>query len=461
MIYEKTYVKKLIRKELTGKLSKKGAARLLAAWALYTDEDMAAMEWEVMRELAASRPSVSRHDARALVRAARAGWVRKRWKTLGRAAAVAAVFIAAVGVSYFSVTSILRSLHDDAGRWSRRVDAVPRTVLASVLHWGDTDRLSVPGDSRGYQGRIGGLEVWRDENGELELLPAQFQSDQAGPYRPDIQITTGPRQQEVVNLPGGYRVRLDANSSLLYPLANLRQVEPRVGLTGQALVQVSRNPGHAPADFTLETAQGSVTTRAGTYTVLATASITRLVLLEGAVEGDFPAENGRRFLSSQGDLVQYDRCCVGPEGEYQPTLTKVLTADLGKALRWAGQTREYDDVPLRDFVTAELRHWHGVEARSLACIPEDTRITASVSYDDPVETIYARLHAIGVPFQEHNGMISFCGPEVDPLRQERLRPPDTLRGPRELLDRLYDPRGLLADYEPGRKEAAASRPALY
>lgn len=461
MIHDQAHVKNLIRKELTGGLGNEDAARLKAAWMLHSEEEMAELEWEVLRELAATRPPVSRPTAHAVIRNARTVARAEAWTVMRpKIAAVAAVMVF-VSLLYVTNTLMERTPPEIGQKWRKRVDVIPPTAFACDLQWGDGERLHVSGEHEGYVGHIGPLEVRRHLDGELELLPGSLQYSGGGRQPTEIRITTGARQQAIVRLPGGYRFRLDANSSLHYPLANLWQKHPRVTLTGQALVEAQPSPANAPADFRLETPQGNVVTRAGIFSVLANETSTRIVLLEGSAQGDFPANSGRRILSSQGDMVQYDLCCVGPGGDYQPKLTDILKADLRKVLLWTGHTREYNDVPLREFVNAELRRWHGMSARSLTCIPDDARITATISYEDPVETIFAHLHRLGVPFHEHKGMISFCGPAVDPLRQDMPLAPDTLHRPRELLERLYDPFGLLAHHESGRPAGIPPRQGLY
>lgn len=454
MMHDKTYIKELIRGELTGQLNMKDAAELRIASIFYGEEEMEALEWQALRELAQKQPSVKRPDGKAIIGKVRDERRRKLWETVRKCAVAAVVVVGVVAFSYFLGEGLGRSIgRASVGDWTRLVEPIPSSEFACIVQWGDTEQLSVPHSGTGRLGRLGNLELWRHGDGELELVAIDSQHAYGGWSQPDIRVATRGKQQAVIKLPGGYRFRLNANTTLSYPLVNLWQAHTHIRVEGQALVQAAPDPTRAPSDLVLETPQGTVISREATFTVLATRWDTRVVLLEGTALGEFPGEAGQRRLSKQGEMVYFDSCCLGPDGETKMMLSDVLRADLSKELAWMDQTRDYKNASLRDFVTAELGRWNGVEIGSVGCIPEDMKITVSVSYHEPVETIFAHLHALGITFHEHKGMISFCGPEVDRLRPQTPEAPRNGNGVRELRDRLYDGRGLLAEHHPGDFEA--------
>ncbi|MBK1439514.1 hypothetical protein JHJ32_05925 [Parapedobacter sp. ISTM3] len=94
---------------------------------------------------------------------------------------------------------------------------------------------------------------------------------------------------------------------------------------------------------------------------------------------------------------------------------------------------KYRNASLTEFVAAEIGRWQGIEVRSTICIPDSLTITASVSYQMPVDEIYAHIRQAGAIFHERDGMISFCGPEFDP---GDMPGPEKLPAPRERAEPL-------------------------
>jgi len=51
-----------------------------------------------------------------------------------------------------------------------------------------------------------------------------------------------------------------------------------------------------------------------------------------------------------------------------------------------------------------------------ACVPDGPRITATVCYRAPVGEVYAQFYAANVFWTQRDGMVSFCGPQIDPMQ---------------------------------------------
>ena len=447
MIHRQAKVKKLIRKQLTTGLTGREAALLHTARMLFDDDELVEMEMQVLRQLAEESPALVADgkglDAGNIIRTAKHRRIRRLFAVGLRGAAIlAAVLLVGVLSHHFHAKRAAREV-SALEPWIGVADQIPPSEFACTVYWGDSSSISVHRASKGRLGRMGDIELWKNGDGELELVPL---SERGPVWLPDIRVETEGQQQCVVKLPDGVRIRLDAGSSLSYPLGNLWQANTRVVLDGQALVDAGERPGR-PETFVIETANGEFSTRDGVFTVLANREDTRGVLLRGTVMGDFPVEQGQRGLNSAGEMVNFDRCCYDEDGNVSMVLSDVQRADMRKVLAWTTKTRTYRDVPLREFVAAELDRWNSMETGSLVCIPESFKITATVSYRTPVDEIYAYIRQAGVVFYEGDGMISFCGPEVDPGHRQA---PGESQPPAEhgdLLERLHG-NGLLAYHAP-------------
>src|SRR5690606_31869165 len=223
-----------------------------------------------------------------------------------------------------------------------------------------------------------------------------------------------PYQQAVVRLPDGSEIRLNAGSALEYPLWNVDKEVSYAKLVGQAWVRLrEKEKTQRPVKLVIETLNSQLHASEGAYTVLATGTETRATLLEG--EAVMLNKGGeRQHLRFPGDAVTMETCCTTPGGA--PTIrVSVACVDTREALGWTRMRREYRNVPVREFV-ADMSRWYGVRVEDMACIPEGPRITATVCYRAPVGEVYAQLYEADVFMVERDGMVSFCGPLIDPLQ---------------------------------------------
>jgi len=309
---------------------------------------------------------------------------------------------------------------------------IPASEFACTVYWGNSATV-VGKEGKGRLARFGDKELRRRDNGELELvqLPSQF-AFSAG-HQPDIRVVTGAQQQCAVWLPDGSLIRLDAGSSFSYPMEKRGAPNMEISLAGRALIRVREHADQHPRTVVLRTPNGSLTTQAGEFAVLANRTDTRVTLLEGRAEAHFPIEHGYRVLTNAGDQVTYDRCCTDAEGNVTMTLSGVTRTDPWQAVAWTTKERNYRNVPLREFIL-EMNRTYNLGVKSVNCIPEQMTITASVHFKDPVDKIYGYIRKAGLTMYESNGMISFCGPEFDP---GRLRYPDAVSDSLDLMDVLH------------------------
>lgn len=437
-MYNPTTIKKIIRRGLEGKLSGRDAAVLKAAQLIYEEDELLELEMGVLEEMTAERATkVSGRqniDAGAIIRTERKQYIRQLLSWGMRACAgIAAVWLIGSGVLAINEWWTARTVPSAYEKLVLPGDRIPSSEFACTVQWGDGISVQVGKGSEGRLGRFGDIALWRRANGELELvrLPSQFAVSTG--HQPDIRVVTGAQQQCAVWLPDGSLIRLDAGSSFSYPMEKRSAPNTEISLAGRALIQVHRRPDQTPQALVLHTVNGRLATREGEFTVLANRTNMKVVLLRGRVEGQFPIDEGYRVLTNMGDQVTYDRCCTDADGKINMSLSGIIRTDPWKAVEWATRERKYRNIPLRAFVL-EMNRTYNLGVKSVSCIPEQLTITASVHFKDPVDEIYDYIREAGLTMYKSNGLISFCGPEIDP---GRIRHPDGESDALDLMDMLH------------------------
>ena len=436
-MYNPKNIKKIIRRGLESKLTALDAVILKSAQMIYEENELLEMEMDVLEEMTAEFPEgVFRRqnvDAGAIIRAERKQYIRQLLIGGMRVCAgIAVVWLIGLGGLALSQWWSERTLpwaYEELVAVGYRI---PPSEFACTVYWGNSVTV-VSKESRGSLGRFGDKELLRSDDGELELvqLPSQF-AFSAG-HLPDIRVVTGAQQQCAVWLPDGSLIRLDAGSSFSYPMGKRGVSNTEISLAGRALIGVRKHTDQHPRTVVLRTANGALATQEGEFAVLANRTDTRVTLLGGRVEAQFPIDDGYRVLTNAGDQVTYDRCCTDAEGNINVTLSGITRVNPWQEVAWTTKERNYRNVPLRAFVL-EMDRTYNLGVNSVSCIPEQETITASIHFKDPVDKIYGYIREAGLPMYESNGMISFCGPELDP---GLLRYPDGVSDTLDLMDVLH------------------------
>ncbi|SEL57332.1 FecR domain-containing protein [Parapedobacter koreensis] len=422
MIQNAEYVKELIRKDMEGTLTQSEHALLMVAEKLHDEDEWFRMTVDVLCELD-DLPGVRLKEWRpdfASIRAKADRWRRRKsaMVLLGKTAGTVGILALLGCIVYYTIAEHHGARLGDCTSITASGD-LPASEFACVVQWGDTASLTVDRSSRGRLGRIRNIEVWRQPDGVLALIPTReaMASDTVG--YPAIRIVTAAHQQCVVQLPDGSHIRLNAGSSLDYPLWNMDKEVTYARLMGQAWVQLrEKEKSQRPVRLVIETANSQLQSSEGEYMVSATRRDTKTVLLNGrlvafAREGSGPKEG--RELIIPGEYVHHENCCTPADGTIM-TRTHEGCTDIGQALVWTKATRHYRNAPLREFV-ADMSRWYGIKVENLNCVPDGPRVTASVCYQAPVEEIYGYIHQAGVFMYEGDGMISFCGPKLNPMER--------------------------------------------
>jgi len=441
-MYDPRDIKHIIRRGLKGTFTAQDVAIFKSAQMIYEENELLEMEMDVLEELEAELPGVMPEpsmDAETIIRTEMHQCIRCRLiKGMRVGGGIAALWLIWLGIMAINDWWSEQTVPSAYEKLVTAGDRIPSSEFACTIYWGNSATI-VGKESRGRLGRFGDKELRRRDNGELELvqLPSQFAFSTG--HQPDIRVITGAQQQCAVWLPDGSLIRLDAASDLSFPMEKRSAPNTEIGLTGRALIRVHEHADQHPRTVLLHTPNGSLATQEGEFAVLANRTDTRVTLLGGRVEAQFPIDNGYRILTNTGDQVTYDRCCTDVQGNINMILSEVTRTDPWQAVTWTTRERNYRNVSLREFVL-EMNRTYNLGVKSVNCIPEQKTITASIHFKDPVGKIYGYIREAGLAMYESNGMISFCGPEFDPGRP---RYPNRVSDSLDLMDVLHS-RDLLA-----------------
>ncbi|MFC3199518.1 FecR domain-containing protein [Parapedobacter deserti] len=414
------HVKKLLRQWAAGKLTKEAQIELNRAKQQYSEEEWFRMEVEVCCELENELADKPPMDWRPVLEQARKCERRGRSMALPSHAAAwlggaaALLLVLWLGGRMLSHRPRPLDLGTNCPVWVSDGE-IPASEFACTVWWGDSTSITVDRTSRGRVGVIRNVEVWRDADGVLALLPVRYPLLADTTDVPAIRIMTLPYQQCLVRLPDGSEIRLNASSTLQYPLWNVDREVSYAKLIGQAWVRLrEKEKTQRPVKLVLETANSQLHTSAGEYTVLATRNETSATLLEGETVMLARGGGEQQQLRIPGDAVKMETRSTTPGGAATIRVSAACV-DTREALGWTRMRREYRNVPVREFV-ADMSRWYGFRVEDMACVPEGPRITATVCYRAPVGEVYAQLYAADVFMVERDGMVSFCGPLMDPLQ---------------------------------------------
>lgn len=148
-----------------------------------------------------------------------------------------------------------------------------------------------------------------------------------------------------IRLPDGSRVKLNANSKILYP-EKLSGDTREVTLEGEAYFDVNPNPSRP---FIVHTQYASTTVIGTSFNVLVTPETTAITLVEGKVNVSLPA--GQTVA-----LVPNEQALISQESKNITT----QQVDVEKYIEWKSNTLRFDNTSVRE-AFATMENWYNVE----------------------------------------------------------------------------------------------------
>lgn len=199
------------------------------------------------------------------------------------------------------------------------------------------------------------------------------------------QITTPKGGQYYVILSDGSRVRLNASSSLRYPVAFVTGKERRVELNGEAYFDIEKvMEGGVRKAFAVETS-GQIVEVLGTHFNISAYEddpSVKTTLVSGSVNVYSKANQERKLLSPGEQSVLTDG---------SPSI-QILKTNVERAIAWKEGNFMFEDQYLKD-ILKQLSRWYDVEI-DLKNIPE-TRYNIFISRSETLSAVLKMLEKTG------------------------------------------------------------------
>ena len=406
MIYQREYVKALIRKKVLHKLSAAEWAEYQASQQIYSDEEFDEMFAETLLEMGDELPAKPlggwKPDFNRIAKGDCLPKKRRKWQWQQVAAACVIVGIVAFWAIHF-YQGRQQSYHFQDGPCAGLTSDAEILLTESVvsLRWGDTIRRNIAGNEHGLLLREGNMEVFKTEQGMFQLKRRK------GHAIGGVILETQAQQQALVELPDGTRIRLNAQSSLQYVPERTKMKQIKV--QGEAYVE--RLPSRLMDSLVIATHNGFVSSRAADFALLSLQQVTRVAVLSGELTLHSSRTKKTLQLNCYGAQGTVARFINTMDGEEKDSLQYGVRKDPDMLLNWTKAVRHYQDIPLREFV-GQMSRWYGFQVKDYSCLPVDKRITTTVCYRKDREAVFAAIREAGVLLYETKGMISFCPEDV-------------------------------------------------
>ncbi|WP_313240015.1 FecR family protein [Sphingobacterium multivorum] len=411
MDQDKIVIEELLRKQFLGGISKSEMADLECRKSNYSEEEYDKIVVRVLRELEGQLPKDPLDDwmpdygeIKRRGEAIRRQGKIKRYGTFGYAAALL-LFI--VGMLLYLLYSNKKEhdamLHLESACLGIDGDAeIPLIESSCLLLAADSTWIRAGQDTFGTIAQLGDLAVIRTQEGLLRIRRKQMKNGHISNLK-SLDIYTAARQQCVVELEDGTRVRMNAQSRLSYPIRKGDSIE--VYIKGEAYVDADNRYKSTP--LIISTEKGKVTATRADFLIRSDTGNMKTMLNSGTMQVYSHKLNKVQFMACPGDFVYVGTKYAGHNQQPRDTMGYVADQDFEEAKMWTRKIRVYKDMPLLVFVD-EMSRWEGFTIKKWDCIPKDRHISVSICYRSGREEVYSAIRQAGVLLNEEKGMVSFC-----------------------------------------------------
>jgi len=402
----------LIRKQLLEQISPEEEQLLEREKKRYSEDGYERMVVEVLRDLGGQLPKGILHDWQpdvdAIIEKAKALKAEKEKVVKVQKKEKISLVLTAAILFIFGVAAITYFLLKDEGEFILPLDAsslhvandrdIPSEESSCMLLVGKSTWIKVDQDNVGTIQQVGDLLISRTKEGLLKMERSHGHGHEA-PTIANLEIYTKARQQCVVEIEDGTRIRMNAQSWLSYPLE--KRDTTSIGLSGEAYVVTSNNT------LIVSTMKGKLTATASDFVIKSAKDYTKMILNNGKLDLYSYSLKKSETLYCPNDLGVLMVGRSDQSGSPVDTLFRVENMDFEMAKMWTRKVRTYKNVPLIVFVD-EMSRWEGFTIKRWDCLPKNKLITASVHYRGKKEEVYSALSGAGVLLYEEKGMLSFC-----------------------------------------------------
>lgn len=403
-------VQELIKKQLLEIISPEEETDLKEKRSHYTEDEYDLMVVEVLRQLEGQLPKDPLEDwtpdygeIKRRGEAIRRKGQIKRYSKAGYAAALLLFVGAALLFLFYPHKKEDIMLHLEGQCLGVADDTeIPLIESSCLLLAADSTWIRIEQDTFGTLLQLGELAVNRTGEGLLRIQRKPMAGGEKSALK-SLNIYTAPRQQCVVELEDGTRVRMNAQSQLIYPLG--KGDSTVVYIKGEAYVDANSRNKNTP--LIIATEKGKVMTSRADFLIRSDKNETKTMLNAGKITQYSYRLDKIQTLVSPGDFGFVGAKYAGKNQPPRDTMSYVANQDFKEAKMWTRKIRVYRNMPLRAFVD-EMSRWEGFTIKRWECIPKDKQISAAICYQSGREEVYGAIRQAGVLLHEEKGMISFC-----------------------------------------------------
>ncbi len=405
MIDQPAYVKVLLQKYLEGTAAPVELGRLMAAWDIYDDDELAAMIAEVTgdgtinetekRESDVPGEKFPEQQQEATQPINKSG---KKGSRFDRLFSNSSYLLLAASIIWFFVKPSKQPS-------PVLCDGIPvNTELSTASNYcrlvlANGSPIVIDSTMKGLITQEGDLVLTQPEPGLLvyQQTNGDDKNSVTGQYHT---IETEPGQQYKVVLPDGTNLRLNAASSIRFSVdVNQQRI---IYLKGEALFDIA--PGNT-APFVVYTGNAAITLQQAKLNVKAYAQQTVATLLKGNMAIKAGADSAQL---TAGNIAT----AVATAKQVTPKIT-LMKVDSLSAISWTKTTRVYKDASMREFVT-DIGRWYNLEIVNLGCIPSSARIGIVICSNTPMERVLEIFTDHKLKFYKVGNKITFCNPTLNP-----------------------------------------------
>ncbi|HEY0177537.1 MAG TPA: FecR domain-containing protein, partial [Pedobacter sp.] len=256
--------------------------------------------------------------------------------------------------------------------------------------------LMIDSTFRGAVTRQGNMEILKTEQGLLVYRELNGAIENDTTERMYNTVTTAQGAQYQVVLPDGTKVRLNAASSIRFPVAfsgNGRYVQ----VSGEAFFEVAPNR-YLP--FYVLASDAEMCFRGTSFNVEAYSANVVITLINGSLT----LKSGRDSVLLRPAQEAVVRHSVQKDKSNRGLIT-VSQADTAETLSWKKTIRVYKNIAVRDFVQ-DVGRWYSLEIVNADCVPAKS-VSTKLCYDAPVADVLKLLHQWGLQFKTQGNKIIF------------------------------------------------------
>ena len=405
MICQPGYAKDLLRKYLEGIASPPEMAELRAIWDIYDDEELVAMTGVILagmqpavagEELDTWEPPVEQISRR--LRKVRVLKIRELivafFKRMTTLLIVIVAIIALTRIRHKNSMLLCGGLAED--------NETPAGIYPCKLAISNNEVMWIDSSYRGIVAVQGNTTLLRTDRGVLEYKTHSSTGNVSDSLQYNT-ITTTKGQYNLI-LPDGSKVRLNAGSSIRFPVAFLRD-KRIVEIEGEALLEVV--PDNDAPFFTLikNVKHTAIKVTGSGFNIKTYAHGAYTTVIQGSLE--IKSNTGSVVLQKGG--TAFIRANRQKPGSMDSSIIVLNKVDTAAAVSWRKVMHVYNNTPMKEFVT-DMGRMYNLEIVNLDCVSHGA-ISARICYTTPVEEILKIFRETGLRYVLEGGRIIFCKPD--------------------------------------------------